>query len=66
MHKIRVSLAVGLNYPVSMELIVLPDTPTIFAKASSLLIKVSSLSAKFGYQSFWQSLLLKIVRVNQI
>ena len=66
MHKIRVSLAMGLNCPVSMELIVLTDTLTIFAKASSLFIKVSSLSAKFCYQSFLQSLLVKIVCINQI
>ena len=28
MHKIRASLAVGLNCPVSMELMVCLDTPT--------------------------------------
>lgn len=31
MHRISASFAVGLNCPVSMELIVLRDTPTISA-----------------------------------
>ena len=31
MHKINASLAVGLNCPVSMELMVLWDTPTVSA-----------------------------------
>lgn len=33
MHRIRASLAVGLNCPVSMELMVLRDTPTILASS---------------------------------
>lgn len=33
MHKISANLAVGLNCPVSIELIVFRDTPTISANA---------------------------------
>ena len=34
MHRIRASLAVGLNWLVSMELMVLRDTPTSLARAA--------------------------------
>ncbi len=33
MHRINASFAVGLNWPVSMELMVLRETPTSWARA---------------------------------